>query len=138
MEKVKKPGSSVAIGSGLGRGRGTGSPASIQVNWTTAIKGLKKNIQGSLKDAVAQIALAQKHRSSTESGNEKASLKDGQKILQESIEATEDILDATPDTELGHERLKDCLQALLRTTMAFKDLLYHVAPKAKPIAKEDK
>jgi hypothetical protein len=69
---------------------------------------------------------------------DKGALKDGQKILQERIEASEAIMAATTDTEGAHERWKESLQALLQTTMAFKDLLYHVAPKAKPSPKEDK
>ena len=84
------------------------------------------------------MSVSQKFRSSIETSSDKVALKDGQKILQESIEATEGIVEATLDTEIDHLRLKESLQALLKTTMAFRDLLYHVAPKAKPTPKEDK
>jgi len=135
MERVKKAASASNSGAA---GPSTNAAGGLQVNWTTALKGVKKNITGGLKEAMNVMSSAQKHRSSIESASDKMSLKDAQKILQECIEATEDIVAASADTELDHERLKDCLQALLRTTMAFKDVLYHVAPKAKPVVKESK
>lgn len=135
MERVKKAASaSTAAGAAPSKNAAGG----VQVNWTTALKGVKKNITGGLKEAMNVMSSSQKHRSTIESSSDKTTLKDAQKILQDCIEATEDIVAASADTELDHERLKDCLQALLRTTMAFKDVLYHVAPKAKPIVKEAK
>jgi hypothetical protein len=136
MERVKKHASSASSLGGTGGGKAVS--AGLQINWTTAIKGIKKNMSAGLKDAMHAMSLSQKYRSSIETVCDKGALKDGQKILQESIEASEDIMAATTDTEGDHERLKESLQALLQTTMAFKDLLYHVAPKAKPSPKEDK
>ena len=139
MERVRKPGSqpSSALSVG-GKGGGKASGAGLVINWNTANKGIKKNISAGLKDAMQAMSVSQKFRSSIETSSDKVALKDGQKILQESIEATEDIVEATLDTEIDHLRLKESLQALLKTTMAFRDLLYHVAPKAKPTPKEDK
>ena len=132
MERVKKTTASSSGKQALQLGG-----AVVKVNWISAMKGVKKNIATALKEAMHLMNLSQKHRSTIDDVSEKTTLKNAQKILQDCIEATEDLVQAAVDNETDHTRMTECLAALQRTNACFKDVLYHVAPRAKPAVTKD-
>ena len=83
------------------------------------------------------MSLSQKHRSSIDATSDKNALKNAQNILQDCIEATEDLIAAAADNETDHTRMTECLAGLQRTNACFKDVLYYVAPRAKPAEKKE-
>eukprot|EP00435_Cladocopium_sp_Y103_P055409 s2754_g18.t1 len=109
----------------------------IQVNWTTAMKGMRTTAANSLKEACGLIASSQKHRSGIENASDKVALREGQRILQEAVEAIEDIQAASQDTQEDHKRLLETSQQLTESIGCFRDLLHHVAPKSKPVEKDN-
>lgn len=132
MERVKKTAATTSAPTAAV----TNGPE-VKINWVAAMRGIRKNISTALKEAMQLMSLSQQHRSSIDATSDKNTLKNAQGILQECIEATEDMVAAAVDNETDHTRMTECLGALQRTNGCFKDVLYHVAPRAKPAEKED-
>eukprot|EP00435_Cladocopium_sp_Y103_P038191 s421_g10.t1 len=84
MDRLKKvpAAGTKAIAAPAGLSTSTGG---IQVNWTNAMKGMKKTVATSLKEACGLIASSQKNRSGIEVASDKIALREGQRILQEAV-----------------------------------------------------
>ena len=105
----------------------------LRVNWTNAVKAACKPMKTNLKEARGLLSKAYKFRADM-GADDKPAMREGNRILQEALEAAEDLMNAAEYSEDGHRQLLQFSTDLSATVTAYQDLLFKVLPKAKPDA----
>lgn len=103
----------------------------LRVNWTNAVKAACKPMKTNLKDARGLLSKAHKYRNDI-AVEDKAAMREGNRVLQEALEAAEDLMNAAEYSEEGHQQILAYNTQMSATVSAYQELLFKVLPKAKP------
>ena len=90
-----------------------------------------KSQKTNLKDAHGFLSKAHKFRADI-AAEDKAAMREGNRVLQEALEAAEDLMNAAEHSEDGHQQLLQWNTHLSATVKAYQELLFEVLLKAKP------